>query len=73
MHLKVPEAVVMAWQQAANASDIDRLLALSGPEIEIVGPRGSGRGHQLLRDWLARAGQRRGRRRSRCRDRIPRR
>ena len=47
---------VQAWQEAANAQDIDRLLALSSPEIVLVGPRGRGSGHQLLRDWVARAG-----------------
>ncbi len=49
-------AVVTAWQDAANQQDADRLLALSDPQIEIVGPRGSGYGRQLLRDWLGRAG-----------------
>lgn len=48
--------VAQAWQDAANAQDIPRLLALSAPDIEIIGPRGSGFGHQLLKDWLARAG-----------------
>jgi SnoaL-like domain len=48
--------VVRAWQEAANEQDVDRLLALSDPNIELVGPRGSGFGHQLLRDWLGRAG-----------------
>jgi ABC-type nitrate/sulfonate/bicarbonate transport system substrate-binding protein len=51
-----PVAIAQAWQDAANAQDSDRLLALSDPNIEIGGPRGSGFGHQLLRDWLARAG-----------------
>jgi hypothetical protein len=51
-----PVAVVQAWQEAANNQNIDRLLELSDPNIEIVGPRGSGYGHQLLRDWLGRAG-----------------
>lgn len=51
-----PLAIVQAWQDAANRQDIDRLLALSAPNIEIIGPRGSGFGHQLLRDWLRRAG-----------------
>ena len=51
-----PFAIVQAWQDAANAQDVDRLLELSDPNIEIVGPRGSGHGHQLLRDWLGRAG-----------------
>jgi hypothetical protein len=51
-----PFEIATAWQQAANDQDIERLLALSDPHIEIVGPRGSGYGHQLLRDWLGRAG-----------------
>ena len=51
-----PVAIVEAWQIAVNDRDIDRLLELSHPEIEIIGPRGSGHGHQLLRDWLGRAG-----------------
>lgn len=50
--------LVQAWQDAANSQNIDRLIALSDPNIEIVGPRGSGYGHQLLRDWLGRAGLR---------------
>ncbi len=51
-----PVAVVEAWQDAANRQDIDGLLAVSDAAIELVGPRGVGRGHQLLRDWLGRAG-----------------
>jgi hypothetical protein len=51
-----PFAIAEAWQQAANNQDSDRLLALSHTDIEVVGPRGSGFGHQLLRDWLGRAG-----------------
>ena len=50
--------VVQAWLDAANTQSIDRLIALSDPNIEIIGPRGSGYGHQLLRDWLGRAGLR---------------
>lgn len=48
--------IAEAWQQAANDQDSEHLLALSDPNIEVVGPRGSGFGHQLLRDWLSRAG-----------------
>src|SRR5436190_2146998 len=51
-----PVAVVRAWQDAASGQDTDRLIELSAPDIEIVGPRGSGRVRQLLRDWLGRAG-----------------
>lgn len=56
MRYESSSAVVRAWQEAANNEDIDRLLGLSDPDIEVVGPRGSGYGHQLLRDWLERAG-----------------
>src|SRR6185295_7897704 len=56
--MESPLAVVQAWQQAANDQDIDGLIARSAPDIELIGPRGSGRGQQLLRDWLARAGLR---------------
>lgn len=49
-------AVVQAWQEAANQQDGDRLVELSDPNVEIVGPRGSGFGAQLLREWLGRAG-----------------
>jgi hypothetical protein len=50
-----PLDVALAWQDAANRQDAGALELLSHPEIEIVGPRGSARGRQLLRDWLARA------------------
>ena len=49
-------AIVQAWQAAANDQNIDRLLALSAPDIVIIGPRGRGSGHGLLREWIARAG-----------------
>src|SRR5262245_42037029 len=49
-------AIVQAWQDAANFQNMERLLELSDPNIEIIGPQGSGYGHQLLRDWLSRAG-----------------
>ena len=51
-----PLTVVRDWIDAANRQDTDALLALSDPDVEIVGPRGSVRGAAVLRDWLARAG-----------------
>jgi hypothetical protein len=56
MHHEGSLAVVRAWQDAANRQDIDHLVELSDPDIEVVGPRGAGNGHALLRDWLRRAG-----------------
>ncbi len=51
-------AVVKAWHDALNAGDADRLAALAHEEVEVGGPRGSGRGIALLRDWVDRAGVR---------------
>jgi hypothetical protein len=56
MEQRAPVEIVSEWIEAANSQDIDRLIQLSDPTIEISGPRGSGTGHQLLREWLARAG-----------------
>jgi limonene-1,2-epoxide hydrolase len=50
--------IIEAWQNAANRHDIKRLLELSDPTIEIVGPRGTARGHQILQEWVSRAGLR---------------
>jgi ketosteroid isomerase-like protein len=47
---------VEAWQEAANHQDVARLLELSDPTIEIVGPRGVARGHEVLTEWINRAG-----------------
>ncbi|HEU5348691.1 MAG TPA: nuclear transport factor 2 family protein, partial [Ktedonobacterales bacterium] len=49
-------AVVEAWNDAANRQDAEHLTELSDPNIEVLGPRGSGYGRQRLREWLARAG-----------------
>jgi hypothetical protein len=48
--------VVRAWHDAVNVGDADALVALSDENIEVGGPRGSARGHAILRDWLERAG-----------------
>ena len=48
--------VVRAWHESVNRGDADALVALSGDDIEIGGPRGSARGSAVLRDWLRRAG-----------------
>jgi ketosteroid isomerase-like protein len=50
-----PEQTVRAWHQTLNAGELDRLLALSAADVEVGGPRGSGRGRDLLRAWFGRA------------------
>ncbi|MCA1717922.1 MAG: nuclear transport factor 2 family protein [Actinobacteria bacterium] len=47
--------IVDAWHEALNGGEVDRLVALSHPEVEVGGPRGTGRGTQLLREWVDRA------------------
>ncbi len=47
--------IVKTWHESLNEADVDRLVGLSHPNIELGGPRGTGRGSQLLREWVARA------------------
>ena len=55
--MTAPEVrVVGDWHAALNAGDADRLVALSHPDVEVGGPRGTGHGAELLREWVARAG-----------------
>ena len=47
-----------SWQEAMNARDTERLVALAHDDVEVEGPRGVGRGTDLLRAWMDRqAGQ----------------
>ena len=46
---------VRAWHEALNDGEVDRLVELSHPEVEVGGPRGIGQGAQLLREWVDRA------------------
>ena len=48
--------IVLDWHAALNARDVDRLVSLSTEDVEVGGPRGVGKGVDLLRDWVARAG-----------------
>jgi ketosteroid isomerase-like protein len=47
---------VHAWLAALNAADAEALLALSAPDIALIGPRGTATGHDALRTWLQHAG-----------------
>ena len=54
--MSTPELeAVLAWHEALNAGDAERVASLSHPEVEIGGPRGSARGRQVLKDWVAHA------------------
>ena len=56
MKLQEAAEIVRTWEETVNTAEVERLLDLSHPEIELVGPRGSAFGRDMLRDWLARAG-----------------
>lgn len=47
---------VTQWHEAVNAGDIEGAVACTHPEVEVGGPRGTGRGHDLMRGWLTRSG-----------------
>jgi ketosteroid isomerase-like protein len=49
-------ATIGLWHTAVNAGDVETLLAMCADDIEIIGPRGRGRGHDAIRDWMRRAG-----------------
>ncbi len=50
-------AIVEEWLEAVNRGDGVRLGQLKHEEVEIVGPRGSGRvDRRVLSEWLTRAG-----------------
>jgi ketosteroid isomerase-like protein len=47
-------AVVRSWHEAMNARDVERLVSLAHDDVEVAGPRGVGRGTELLRAWMDR-------------------
>jgi ketosteroid isomerase-like protein len=48
--------VVIAWHEALNDRDLDRLVSLCSDDVEFGGPGGSGHGPELLREWFASSG-----------------
>ena len=48
--------VVGDWLRALNGGDAGALISLSHPDVEVGGPRGTGRGADLLLDWAERSG-----------------
>ena len=47
--------IVNAWHKALNDSNVDHLVSLSHPDVEVGGPRGTGQGVRLLQEWMGRA------------------
>jgi hypothetical protein len=51
-----PLEVVESWHSAVDAQDIEQLCSLTSRDVEVVGPRGTGRGHEAVRQWFRRGG-----------------
>ena len=51
-----PLAVVQAWHDALNAQDFARFASLLAADVEFAGPKGTGRGAAMVREWAKRAG-----------------
>ena len=49
-------AVLSAWHDAVNAGDVEAAVACCSEDVAVQGPRGVGRGHDLVRGWLQRSG-----------------
>jgi hypothetical protein len=49
-------AVVETWLDAVDRADAGAATALCAPDVEVVGPRGSVRGREVIGPWLTRAG-----------------
>ena len=49
-------ALIEDWHAALNAGDADRVVALCGDDVAVVGPRGTATGAAVVRDWVGRAG-----------------
>ena len=47
--------LVDTFHTALNAGNVDALLCLLDEEVEVGGPRGSGRGTPLVKEWVDRA------------------
>ncbi|MDN7243116.1 nuclear transport factor 2 family protein [Planococcus sp. N028] len=47
-----------AWVDKVNAQDVEGVLEVSDPNIELIGPRGAGFGHDLLVQWMENTGVR---------------
>lgn len=48
-------ATVLAWHDALSSSDLDTLLSLSSPDVEIGDADGAAQGRNALRSWAERS------------------
>ena len=51
-----PTDTVLAWLAAVNVGDAETAIERTAPDVAIIGPRGTGRGRDVLQAWLTHAG-----------------
>jgi ketosteroid isomerase-like protein len=51
-----PVRIAHEWLAAVNAGDVQGALALTAPDVTLIGPRGAAHGHEVLRAWMGHAG-----------------
>ena len=49
-------SIVRVWHDALDSRDLDRFVATMHHDVEFIGPRGSGRGVEEVRDWARTSG-----------------
>jgi hypothetical protein len=54
-HVSPEVQTVLAWHEALNDGDVERLVRLSPPDVVVGGPRGTTQGAHVLREWVDRA------------------
>jgi ketosteroid isomerase-like protein len=54
-HASPEVQTVVAWHDALNDGDVERLVGLSHPDVGVGGPRGTSQGAHILREWVDRA------------------
>lgn len=54
--MSTPLDLVVAWHEAVREQDTAALAALVHSDVEVGGPKGSGRGLDLLIDWVQNSG-----------------
>ncbi|HYH13382.1 MAG TPA: hypothetical protein VD789_13575, partial [Thermomicrobiales bacterium] len=50
-----PTDIVVAFHEHLANRDADAVVSLADAEVEVGGPRGTGTGPDLLREWVGRA------------------
>lgn len=56
MHVNQPIATILAWHDALNTGDVNRVVSLVDANVEMGGPRGTVSGVSALREWTEQSG-----------------